>query len=128
MEKIQNAVLSRRRVLPGGALFSDVVINDGSGWVNPLQPDPGKLDGNGKGAPVHLPSRGSVGGADSSAEEIEFVGVVPVREEVLAGLLETLVGFGREGHFPGLRFCSFTLVSAFFFFHFLFFCWCELAS
>ncbi|PQM35601.1 hypothetical protein Pyn_30391 [Prunus yedoensis var. nudiflora] len=110
VEKIQNAVLSRRRVLPGGALFSDVVVNGGSGWVNPIQPDPGKLDRYGKRAPVHLPSRGSVGGADSSAAEIEYVGVVPVREEVLAGLLETLVGFGREGHFPGLRFCSFTLV------------------
>jgi hypothetical protein len=73
--------------------------------VHPLHPDKGQLDRYGQWSSLHVSAPRDFARSDLSSAAIEFFRVLPVREEVHPGLLETLDGYRRFGHFSGLKFC-----------------------
>lgn len=95
VEEVQSALLQGRRMLPGRALFSDPFVNVGSEWLQPLHANTGQLDRNHQWPSVYLSAGGGVAGAYLSAPGVKLLGILPVCPEVLAGMLETLDGYGR---------------------------------
>lgn len=87
-------------MLSGGALFPYIAVNAGSGRADPAHAHSGQLDGYHERAPVHLQADRGVAGAYLQLEGVELLRVLPVREEIRAGLFGTVDENRRFGHFP----------------------------